>query len=120
MNHSREPVAPYWYTSPHCNLFSPTVQLGLRGPAAKHPAHAHLWLDTCLRGEPLQILPASHLHTHAAGALRGHRDKRPLPLTLLEPQTFQDPKGLGEGWSPEPHITQRPLPNPKDKPRVSA
>lgn len=100
------------------NLFSSTVHAGLRGSGAEHPAHAHLWLDACLRGEPLQVLPAAHLHAHAAGALRRDPGQRPAPPALPQPQTRQDPQGLGEGQRCKVHGAHQPGTGGEDQPRV--
>lgn len=99
-------------------FFSPTVLSGFCGPGAEHSAHAHLRLDPCLRGEPLQVLPASHLHAHAAGALRRHPGQKSVPPALLKPQTRQDPEGLGEGQCCQVHTANGPQPGPEDEPRV--
>lgn len=110
------PPAP----GPHCSLLSSAVHSGLCGPGAEHPAHAHLRLDPRLRGKPLQVLPASHLHAHPAGALRRHPGQSPPPPALLKPQTLQDPEGLGEGQRCQIHAACGPRPGPEDEPLVRA
>lgn len=99
-------------------FFSPAVHSGLCGPRAEHPAHAHLRLDPRLRGESLQVLPAPHLHTNPAGALCCHPGQRPVSPALLQPQTLQDPEGLGEGWRRQVHAASGLRPGPEDKPCV--
>ena len=100
-------------------FFSPAVHPGLRGSGPEHAAHAHLRLDACLRGEPLQVLPAADLHPHPAGALRCHPGQRPVSPAVHQPQTHQDPEGLGEGWFRQAHTASGPRPGPEDKPRVT-
>lgn len=103
---------------PHSSLLSSAVHSRFYGPGAEHPAHTHLWLDPRLRGEPLQVLPASHLHTHAAGALHCHPGQGPVLPALLKPQTLQDPEGLGEGQCCQVHTANGPCLDPEDKPCV--
>lgn len=63
----------------------------------QHPAHPHIRLVEGLRWEPIQVLPASHLHPHAARPMHCDPSKSRLQFALHPAQTPSNQEGLGEG-----------------------
>lgn len=66
-------------------------------PANQHSAHPHVRMVEGLWREPVQILPASHLHPHAARPMYCDPSKGRLQPALHPPQTRANQEGLGEG-----------------------
>ena len=95
------------------------VHSGLCGSGTEHPAHAHLRLDPPLRGELLQVLPAPHLHPHPAWYPVLSSWPKACSPAVCQPQTHQDPEGLGEEWLRQVHTASGPHPGPEDKARMT-
>lgn len=75
--------------------------------ANQHSAHPHVRMVEGLRWEPVQILPASHLHPHAARPMYCDPSKGHLQPALHPPQTHANQEGLGEGEIREVCSAQR-------------
>lgn len=73
------------------------VYAGIYCLGHQHPAHPHIWLVKGLWWEPIQVLPASHLHSHAACPMYCDPSKSCLQFALHSAETHANQKRLGEG-----------------------